>query len=116
MQLRGLLRRRRKMSKSLKTIVRLVLLGTTLSVGVCMDDIKKEDETHTTLKSTQEFDVEFLQDNVDQVKDDEKTSKKASEYALYLLSQHSKQIEKAKKASDFLSKRKPTKLGGYHKK
>jgi hypothetical protein len=105
------------MNKFLNRLVGcLTIVSVTTSVGMGMDT-KMEDEKRTTLSPSQSIpDEKFLQDNVNEVKDDEQTLKQARKYALYLLSQQRDQIEKGKKASRFNLKQKTTKLNGYRKK
>lgn len=100
----------------LKKVAFGLLVTMTVPAVMSMEDEDLEKSKNLSLKTTQ--DVEMFSQNESENSGviDEKVEKLAHLKALEILEQNREQINQAKKASRFILKNKPVKLGGYYQK
>ena len=108
------------MKKCGKSLLEKVAFGMLASMAIptamSMDDEDSEKNKNFSLKTTQDVEMFSQNKSEDSGVIDEEAEKFAHLKALEILEQNREQINLAKKASRFILKNKPVKLGGYYQK
>ena len=108
------------MQKCAKSLLKGVAFGLLVTMTVptvlSMEDEDLEKSKNLSLKTTQDIEMFSQKESEDSGVIDEKVEKLAHLKALEILEQNREQINQAKKASRFILKQKPVKLGVYYQK
>lgn len=108
------------MQKCAKSLLKGVAFGLLVTMTVptvmSMEDEDLEKSKNLSLKTTQDIEMFSQKESEDSGVIDEKAEDLARQELLKYREQNREQIDRAKKASRFILKQKPVKLGGYYQK